>query len=71
MTVQAEVQSDNIEYPVDLKQASQDYEIKLIQGALEQSQFNQKKTAELLDVTYHQLRGYLKKYKLLESEKPA
>ena len=56
----------NFNYPVDLKDASQEYEINLIKGALKQSQFNQKKTAELLGLTYHQLRGYLKKYQLLE-----
>lgn len=57
----------NLDYPVDLKQKSQDFEIALIQQALKDSQFNQKKTAEKLSVTYHQLRGYLKKYNLLES----
>jgi len=56
----------NFEYPVDLKKASQEYEINLIKGALKQSQFNQKKSAELLELTYHQLRGYLKKYQLLD-----
>ena len=56
----------NVEFPVDLKTASQDYEISLIKAALKESQFNQKKTAELLTLTYHQLRGYLKKYQLLD-----
>ncbi|RLA04421.1 MAG: phage shock protein operon transcriptional activator, partial [Gammaproteobacteria bacterium] len=56
----------DIKYPVDLKTASQEYEIKLIKGALKHSQFNQKKSAELLQLTYHQLRGYLKKYQLLD-----
>ena len=55
-----------IEFPIDLKNASQDYEINLIKSALKESQFNQKKTAELLQLTYHQLRGYLKKYQLLD-----
>ena len=54
-------------FPIDLKQRSQDYEIELIQAALKHSQFNQKKTAEKLSLTYHQLRGYLKKYNLLDS----
>ncbi|NVJ50053.1 MAG: phage shock protein operon transcriptional activator [Gammaproteobacteria bacterium] len=54
-------------FPVDLKQYSQDTEIRIIQQALEAAQFNQKKTAELLGLTYHQLRGYLKKYSLIES----
>jgi len=56
----------DFKFPMDLKQSSQDYEIQLIKSALEESQFNQKKTAELLKLTYHQLRGYLKKYQLLE-----
>ncbi|MCP3674815.1 MAG: phage shock protein operon transcriptional activator [Gammaproteobacteria bacterium] len=55
-----------IKFPIDLKTASQDYEISLIKSALKESQFNQKKTAELLELTYHQLRGYLKKYQLLD-----
>ncbi|MGI0152252.1 phage shock protein operon transcriptional activator [Pseudidiomarina sp. WS423] len=52
---------------IDFKQVSADFEVSLLQHALQQSQFNQKKTAELLGLTYHQLRGYLKKYQLLES----
>lgn len=59
---------ESYDFPMDLKQQSQDYEIKLIKAALEAGQFNQKKTAELLQLTYHQLRGYLKKYNLLESD---
>ena len=55
------------DYPLDLKQLSQDYEINMIQQALADSQYNQKKTAEKLSLTYHQLRGYLKKYNLLDS----
>ena len=57
----------SVEYPLSLKDLSQDYEIDLIQSALENCQYNQKKTAEALKLTYHQLRGYLKKYNLLES----
>ncbi|MCV2883155.1 phage shock protein operon transcriptional activator [Aestuariibacter sp. AA17] len=57
----------NFTFPVDLKQLSQDYEIDMIKKALADSQFNQKKTAEKLSLTYHQLRGYLKKYNLLEN----
>ncbi|WP_416305577.1 phage shock protein operon transcriptional activator [Neptunicella sp. SCSIO 80796] len=54
-------------FPLDLKQVSQDFEMDLIKQALADSQFNQKKTAEKLCLTYHQLRGYLKKYNLLEN----
>lgn len=53
-------------YPVSLKNLSQNFEIELIQNALSANQFNQKKTADALELTYHQLRGYLKKYNLLD-----
>lgn len=53
-------------FPVDFKSASQNFEVELIKNALAFCQYNQKKTAEQLGVTYHQLRGYLKKYNLLE-----
>ena len=56
-----------INYPIDLKERSQQHEIDMIKQALADSQFNQKKTAEKLSLTYHQLRGYLKKYNLLDS----
>ena len=46
---------------------SQNLEINLIKQALADSQYNQKKTAEKLSLSYHQLRGYLKKYNLLEA----
>lgn len=58
-------------FPMDLKQASQDFEIGMLKQALEDSQYNQKKTAEKLSLTYHQLRGYLKKYNLLENTESA
>jgi psp operon transcriptional activator len=55
------------EFPVDLKELSQEFEMNLLKQALADSQYNQKKTAEKLSLTYHQLRGYLKKYNLLET----
>jgi psp operon transcriptional activator len=54
--------------PVDLKEEAQRFEIELINKAMTQAKYNQKSAAELLGVTYHQLRGYLKKYELLKSE---
>lgn len=56
-----------LEFPLSLKNLSQNYEVELIQSALANCQYNQKKTAEALELTYHQLRGYLKKYNLLDS----
>lgn len=55
-----------LQFPLSLKNLSQNYEIDLLKSALAANQFNQKKTAEALELTYHQLRGYLKKYNLLD-----
>ena len=54
--------------PYDFKQCIQDEEMRRINNALEHCRFNQKKTAEFLGMTYHQLRGYLRKYDLTENE---
>ena len=43
----------------------QEYEIDLLKQAMKRSQFNQRKAADFLKMSYHQLRGYLRKYDLL------
>ncbi|MEG3135739.1 phage shock protein operon transcriptional activator [Rouxiella sp. T17] len=48
--------------PVDSKAWLQEVEKKLIEQALKQAKFNQRRAAELLSLTYHQLRGMLKKH---------
>jgi len=52
----------------DFKEYIQNREIELLNSALEQCRFNQKKTAEFLGLTYHQLRGYLRKYGLTDND---
>ncbi len=54
--------------PMDLKASVQSYEIDMIKQAMQAARHNQRKAAELLGLTYHQLRGYLKKYELLKSD---
>lgn len=54
--------------PYDFKQSIQDEEVHRIKNAMELCRFNQKKTAKFLGMTYHQLRGYLRKYELTENE---
>jgi psp operon transcriptional activator len=56
-----------LQFPISLKDLSQNYEVDLIKSALAHCQYSQKKTADALELTYHQLRGYLKKYNLLDS----
>lgn len=58
------VNEQRLTLPVNLKQWLNDQENYAIRQALEQSQFNQRKAAELLGLTYHQLRGILKRNKL-------
>jgi psp operon transcriptional activator len=59
--------SKTLQFPLSLKDLSQNYEVDLIKSALAHCQYSQKKTADALELTYHQLRGYLKKYNLLDS----
>ena len=54
--------------PYDFKKDMQDEEKRRIKNAMELCRFNQKKTAEFLGMTYHQLRGYLRKYELTDAE---
>lgn len=51
--------------PLDLKQTVRDLEIQVIQAALVKAKHNQRKVAEMLGLTYHQLRNYLRKYSLM------
>jgi psp operon transcriptional activator len=52
----------------DFKEHIQHLEVKLLKSALQKCRFNQKKTADFLGMTYHQLRGYLRKYDLTDHE---
>ena len=54
--------------PYDFKLEIQEEEKRRIKNAMELCRFNQKKTAEFLGMTYHQLRGYLRKYELTEED---
>ena len=48
--------------PADLEQRLRDTEKDLLLAALDKARFNQKLAADLLNLSYHQLRGKLKKY---------
>ncbi len=50
--------------PLDLKQEVKELEVSLLKQALEQAQYKQAQAAALLGLSYHQLRAYLRKYKL-------
>ncbi|MEJ8325470.1 phage shock protein operon transcriptional activator [Kosakonia sp. YIM B13605] len=50
--------------PLDLRKFQFDQEKTLLQTSLQQAKFNQKRAAELLGLTYHQLRALLKKHQI-------
>ncbi|HEX4870983.1 MAG TPA: phage shock protein operon transcriptional activator [Nevskiaceae bacterium] len=52
--------------PLDFEAEVAGFEVRLLQQALEQARFNQRRAADLLQLTYHQFRGLLRKYKLLD-----
>jgi len=57
-------QSASPTLPLDLRQFQQDQEKQLLEQSLREAKFNQKRAAELLGLTYHQLRALLKKHQM-------
>lgn len=51
--------------PIDLPAQIEAIEVAALKQAMDACQQNQKKAAEWLSMSYHQLRGYLRKYKLV------
>ncbi|MFE8049683.1 phage shock protein operon transcriptional activator [Brenneria goodwinii] len=56
------------DFPLDMKQWQRAQEQTLLEQALAKARFNQRKAAELLGLTYHQLRGLLKKHSISVNE---
>ncbi|WP_177188807.1 phage shock protein operon transcriptional activator [Solimonas aquatica] len=54
--------------PQNFENAVSEYEVSLLRQAMAEARYNQRKAAELLQLSYHQLRGLLRKYKLLDAE---
>lgn len=52
------------ELPLDLRQFQHQQEFALLKQSLQQASFNQRRAAEQLGLTYHQLRALLKKHSL-------
>lgn len=53
--------------PVVMKERVRELEIELIDTAMRESRYNQRVASELLGLTYHQLRSYLRKHDLIEA----
>lgn len=61
-------QQNNYVFPTDFKEVMKQQEIGWLNKSLEHAQFNQRKAASLLGLSYDQLRGYLRKYRLVGGE---
>jgi len=55
--------------PEDFKMHIREIEQQLLLQALKENRYNQRRTAENLSLSYHQLRGYLKKYNINTSNR--
>jgi len=55
----------------DFKRQVEQLEKDLLNSALQRCQYNQRKAASLLGLSYDQLRGYLRKYQLREARESA
>ncbi|GLO61187.1 phage shock protein operon transcriptional activator [Vibrio sp. MACH09] len=54
----------NFDFPIDYKQWQESLDIKLLNKTLAEARHNKRIAAELLGLSYHQLRGMLRKYNL-------
>ncbi|PWI34888.1 phage shock protein operon transcriptional activator [Vibrio albus] len=54
-------------FPLDYKQWHEETDIRLLTQALKEARHNQRQAADLLGLSYHQLRGMLRKYQLASS----
>ncbi len=52
----------DVSFPIDFKALSEKFEVDLISQAMKHAQYNQRQAAIALGISYHQLRGLLKKY---------
>lgn len=66
----AQITTD-ISLPLNFKSHINYIEKDMLQQAMRLNRFHQRHTAESLGLSYHQLRGYLKKYSLIGNEKKA
>ncbi|MGF1778726.1 phage shock protein operon transcriptional activator [Vibrio nomapromontoriensis] len=57
--------SDTLTFPIDFKLWKEEQAIIVIRAALEEAQYNQRTAAKMLSLSYDQLRGLVRKHKLI------
>lgn len=60
-----QVDEFSISFPMDYKKWQEDLDIKLLKKTLAEARHNKRTAAELLGLSYHQLRGMLRKYDMI------
>ncbi|WP_151993592.1 phage shock protein operon transcriptional activator [Buttiauxella massiliensis] len=68
VTIVKSIESQQQTLPMDLRAWQNDQEKTLVEQSLKQAKYNQRKAADLLGLTYHQLRALLKKHQIMLSE---
>lgn len=58
-----------LEFPIQYKELVAEFERSVLEEALQHAEYNQTQTAELLNLSYHQLRSSLKKHDLIGRKK--
>ncbi len=62
------IDQQSLSAPDNFKEYIENIEKEVLYKTLSDNQFHQRRTAESLGLSYHQLRGYLKKYHLTEKK---
>lgn len=57
--------TNSFSFPIDYKQWQENQDRAILTAALQEAKFNQRQAAELLGLSYHQLRGMIRKYQLM------
>lgn len=60
--------TEELMFPINLRQRVEEFEASILRVALEKAQFNQRKTAEMLGLSYNQLRNSVRKHSISNIE---
>ena len=63
-----QMNADELVFPLKLRQRVEEFEASILRVALEKAKFNQRKTAEMLGLTYNQLRNSVRKHSISNNQ---
>ena len=68
-TAQPDNAIPDVDQTLTLQEAVWEFKVKMLEKALQRTQFNQRRAADLLGLTYHQFRGLYRKYQKEKDER--